>query len=180
MRSLVKCSAAIVAVLLLASTASAAPAIASGKVKGVNADKKEFVMTDGQVKDWTFKFAENAVMNRGGKESQSALAKDDNVFVHYDKGVITWTADYILVREGDSKNWELAHGNLKGYEGEKQLLTVTDENGKDVTIAARDAKAFKNDKECKFDDLKIGEHVLMIVSKDGGKTTLKTAMVTRK
>jgi hypothetical protein len=180
MRSLLRCSAAVVAVLLFASVASAAPAIASGKVKGVNADKKEFVMTDGAGKDWTFKLADNVVMNRGGKESTSALAPGDNVFVHYDKGIITWSADYILIREGDSRNWELAHGNLKGYEADKQLLTVTDENGKDTTLMAREAKAFTNNKECKFDDLKIGEHVLMIVAKDGGKTTLKTAMVTRK
>jgi len=179
MRSLAIGSGAVLALLFVANMALA-DSVASGKVKGVSAEKKEFIMTDSAGKDWTFKLHDKAVINRGGKESQSDLAAGDPISVHYDKGVLTWTANYILVREGDSKSWDLAHGKVKSYEGDKKLLTVTDEDGKDTIYAASDAKAWLNNKECKFDDMKIGEHVLAIVNKEGGKTTLKAVMCSRK
>lgn len=171
---------ACLAILLLASAATAADSIATGKIKGVDADKKEFVLTDADGKDWTFKLGDKVVMNRGGKESQSELAAGDLVWVHYDKGVLVWTAKYILVQEGDSKNWELAHGAVKGYEGEKKLFTYTNDEGRDTILAAGNGKVWVNNKEAKFADLKIGERCLLIVSKDGGKSTLKTVMCERK
>jgi len=180
MKSLLKLSGAWAAVLLLAGAAAAADGIASGKVKTINAEKKEFVLTDGAGKDWTFKLGDKVVMNRGGKESSSELAAGDLVGVCYDKGVLTWTAKYILVQEGDSKSWELIHGTVKGFEAEKKLFNYTDDDGKDRFLAVGNGKVLVNNKEAKFDDLKIGEHCLLIVSKEGGKTTLKTVMCERK
>jgi len=181
MRNVITMSGVVLAVLVLASAASAADSIAAGRVKGVNADKKEFVLTDADGKDFTFKLADKTVMNRGGKESQSDLSAGDSVFVCHDKGVLTWTARYILIREGDSKNWELAHGKVKGYEGEKKYLTITDDAGADLTYPAAKAKAWINNKEHKFDDLKIGEPVLMILDKEKETklTHLKWVMVER-
>jgi len=171
---------AVVTVLFLANAAISAETIAAGKIKGVDAGKKEFVLTDANGKDFTFKINDQTLMNRGGKESKSDLAVNDSVFVYYDRGVLTWTARYILIREGDSKNWELAHGKLKGYEGDKKYLSVTLDDGTEPTYPAADAKAWVNNKEAKFDDLKIGEPVLLVVDKEGGKTHLKWAMVERK
>ena len=71
----------------LAGTAVAADAIAAGKVKAINADKKEFVLTDSAGKDWTIKLGDNVIINRGGKESQSDLKAGDPVNVCYDKGL---------------------------------------------------------------------------------------------
>ena len=59
---------------------------AAGKIKGVNANKKEFVLTDSAGKDGTIKLGDNVVINRGGKESQSDLNAGDAVNVCYDKG----------------------------------------------------------------------------------------------
>ena len=61
---LVRCDDAI---LLLAGPAVAADAIAAGKVKAVNADNKEIVLTDGAGRDWTIKLGDTVIINRGGK-----------------------------------------------------------------------------------------------------------------
>jgi len=180
MRSLATWGGAILAVLVLASAATAADAIAAGRVKNVDAGKKEFVLTDAAGKDFTFKVNDQTIMNRGGKESQSDLSKDDSIFVQYDKGVVTWAAKYILIREGDSKNWELAQGKLKSYEPDKKYFTYTNEEGKDATFPAGEAKAWRDSKEAKFEELKLGEPVLLIVAKEGGKTNLKWVMCARK
>jgi len=179
MKSLAQWGGSILTVVVLASAVSAAE-VASGRIKGVDADKKEFVLTDGAGKDFTFKLSDQTVMNRGGKESQSDLSAGESVYVYYDKGVLTWTAKYILIREGDSKTWELHNGKLKGYEGEKKYFTYTTPDGKDLTYPAADAKAWLNNKECKFDDLKIGEPVLLVLTRDGGQAKLKWVMCERK
>src|SRR5438128_1805050 len=93
-----KCASALVAIVLLAGRASAADTISSGKIKAVHSDKKEFVLTDVNGKDWTFKLGDNVVINHGGKESKSDLNVGDPVNVCYDKGTFTWTAHYILVK----------------------------------------------------------------------------------
>jgi len=172
--------AAILAVFVLASAATAAESIAAGRVNGVDADKKEFVLTDAAGKDFTFKLSDRTMINRSGTESQSDLAKGDSVNVCYDKGLLTWTARYILIREGESKNWELAHGKLKGYEGEKQQFTFTNDDGKDMTYSAAFARVWVNHHEAEFRDLQIGDSVLMVVAREGGKTNLLQVMCERR
>src|SRR4051812_34583819 len=110
MKSLVKWVCAVVAVVLLAGPLAAADVVSAGKVKSINADKKEFVLTDAAGKDAAYKFGDTVVINNGGKETKSDLKVGDMVNVCYDKGLLTWTAHYILVQEGDSKNWELVRG----------------------------------------------------------------------
>jgi hypothetical protein len=139
MKSLLKWVGAVAAVVLLAGTAVAADAIAAGKVKGVNADKKEVVLTDADGKDVTFKLGEDVVINRGGKEGKSDLSAGDAVNVLYDKGVLTWTARYVLVQEGDSKDCELMYGTFKGYDADKKQFSFT-AGGKDSTFPMGDAK----------------------------------------
>jgi len=179
MRSMATWSGAVLLALWLASAASAADTIAAGRVKGVDADKREFVLTDAASKDFTFKLSDRTMMNRGGAESQSGLTAGDSVFVCYEKGLLTWTARYILIREGDSKNWELAHGKMKSYEAAKQYFTYTDDDGRDMTFPASFARVWVNNHEVSLDDLKIGEPVLLIVAREGGKTNLLNVMCER-
>ena len=87
MKSLSKWVSAAAAVVLLAGASSAAEAVYAGKVKAINADKKEIILAADD-KDTTFKLADNVVVNRGGKESQSDLKIDDSVNVLYDKGLL--------------------------------------------------------------------------------------------
>ena len=170
----------LVVMVLLAGAALAADGIAGGTVKGVNAEKKEFVLTDSAGKDWTIKFGDDVVVNQAGKETNSGLKAGDLVNVCYEKGALTWTAHYILVQKGDSENWELLHGTVKSYDADKKDLTLTDDDKKDWSFNVRDAKAYLNRESAKFDQLKIGEHVLAILAKADGKTNVKTVMCERK
>jgi hypothetical protein len=180
MMSLSKWFGAMAVLVFLASSVGASEAVSGGKVKFVNAEKKEFVLTDYNGKDWTLKFGNDVVINRGGKESATGLNAGDAVNVCYDKGVLTWTARYILVQDGDAKNWELMLGTVKNYNGDKNQLAFSDTDGKDHTFAMGDARTRLNGKDSKIDGVKIGDHFLAIVDRTGNKTTLKTLMIERK
>ena len=171
---------ALAATVLFASTATSADAISAGKVKAINSDKKEFVLTDAAGKDSTFKLDDNVVINRGGQESKSDLKADDAVNVCYDKGVLTWTAHYILVQEGDSKNCELRQCTVKSYDADNKQLAFTDAQGKDWSFAMGDAKVRLNKEDSKVENVKIGDQALAIVEKIGDKEALKCLMVQRK
>ena len=179
MKNFSKWFSALAAFVLLAGPAVAGHAIAAGKVKGIQADKKEFVLTDSAGKDWTFKLSDTVIINRAGKESQSDLKADDPVNVCYDKGLVTWTAHYILVQEGDAKNRELMHGAVKNYDADKEEVTFTDQ-AKDWTFPMGYAKVRLNGKDSKIRDIKIGDKALAIVEKIGEVTTLKCLMIERK
>lgn len=168
------------AFVVLAGPAIAADAIAAGKIKAVNAEKKDIVLTDSDGKDWTIKLGDNVVINRGGKESQSDLNAGDPVNVCYDKGLLTWTAHYILVQEGNTKDCELVHGTVKNYDVDKKQVTFTDHRDKNWTFPMGDAKVRLNREDSKIQDIKIGDSALAIVEKTGDSTTLKCLMVERK
>jgi hypothetical protein len=171
---------AMAAIVLLAGPAVAADAVAAGKVKAINSDKKEFVLTDSAGKDWTIKLGDSVVINRGGKESQSDLNAGDLINVCYDKGILTWTAHYILVQEGDTKNCVLVHGTVKNYDADKKELTLTAPKGKDWIFLIGAAKVRLNKEDSKIGDVKIGDHALTIVETVGDGTTLKCLMIERK
>jgi hypothetical protein len=180
MKNLLMWFSAMAAVVMLAGPAVAEDAVSAGKVKGVNAEKKDFVLTDSAGKDWTIKLGDAVVINRGGKESQSDLDAGDAVNVCYDKGVLTWTAHYILVQEGNTKNCELVHGTLKNYDVDKKEVTFTDHREKDWTFPMGSAKVRLNKQDSKIEDIKIGDRVLGIVEKDVDPTTLKCLMFEHK
>jgi hypothetical protein len=171
---------AIVAVGLFTGVSSAAEAVSSGKVKAVNADKKEFVLADSNNKDWTFKLGSDLVINRGGKEGKNDLEVGDPISVYYDKGTLTWTAHYILVQAGATKDFELVSGTVKGYESDKKQVDLTDENGKDLMVPLGAAKVRMANEDIKPQDLKIGDHALALMEKTGDKSTLRSLMITRK
>src|SRR5437867_3370477 len=115
----------------------AAHALATGKVKAVNADNKEFVLTDDAGgKEWTFK--------RGGDESPSGLKTDDAVVVCSANGTASGTAHYILVKEGATKDWKLARGTFKNYDAAKREFTCSETGGQDKTYPMGDAKVRLN------------------------------------
>lgn len=180
MTNLVKWVCAVVAVVLLAGPVAAADVVAAGKVKAINADKKEFVLTDAAGKEAKYKLGDTVIINSGGKETKSDLNVGDMVNVCYDKGLLTWTVHYILVQEGDSKNWELVRGSVKSYDADKKQLAFTDAAGKESTFAMGDAKVRLNKEASKVEDIKIGDHALAIVEKKGDKATLRSLMVDRK
>jgi Cu/Ag efflux protein CusF len=170
---------ATLAIALLASAAAAADTVAGGKVKSINADNKTFVLTDAADKDVTFKLGDKVVVNRAGKESKNDLKAGDAINVCYDKGVSTWTAHYILVQEGTSKNNELIRGNVKSYDADKKELTLTNEVKKDLTYSMGKALVRLNMEDTTMDNVKIGDHALLIVDVVEGKSTLQSVMIDR-
>jgi len=170
---------ATMAIALMAGTAAAADTIASGKVKSINADNKTFVLTDSDNKDWTFKLGDKLIINRAGKESNFDLKAGERIDVDYDKGVLTWTSNYILVREGVSKNCDLIRGNVKSYDAGKNELTFTNEIKKDSTYSMGKATVRFNMEVSKIDSVKIGDHALLIVETVDGKASLQSVMVDR-
>jgi len=174
------CFSAMAAFVLLAGPTAASDAVAAGKVKTVNAEKKEFVLTDREGKDWTFKIGDPVVINRGGKESQSDLKAGDPVNVCYDKGLLTWTASYILVQEGDTKDCFLMQGTVKNYDVDNKRVTFTDHQDKDWAFPVGKAKVRLNKQDGKLENLKIGDNVLAILEKVGEDTNVKCMMIDRK
>ena len=67
----------------------AAPVLADeakGKIKSVDADKSQFVVTDKDGKDWTFKMDDNAKIRLNDKDSKlNDLKEGDEVTVTYEK-----------------------------------------------------------------------------------------------
>jgi Cu/Ag efflux protein CusF len=182
MKSFSKWFSALVAIALLAGTAVAADVgVAAGKIKSINADKKQFDLTDSAGKDATFKIGDDLVVNRGGKESQSDLKAGDMVNILYEKALVgAWTVHYILVQEGDTKNCELVHGTFKGYDAGKKQFDLNDDFSKQLTLSLGDAKVRLNMKDSKMEDLKIGDSTLAIVERMGDKATVKALMAERK
>lgn len=180
MKCFTKWLGATLAVALLANTAAAADMVSSGKVKSVNGESKSFVLTDAENKDFTFKLADDVLVNRGGKESNSDLKAGDTINVFYDKGIVTWTAKYILVKDGKSQNWGLYRGSVKSYDADKKELTFTDLDKKDMTYSTSNATVRLNRASSKIDDVKIGDRVLVILDTHDGKSTIHSVMVDRK
>src|SRR5262249_1698017 len=145
---------ALVVVVLVAAPVLAADMISVGTIKSVDANKKQFVLTETAGKDYTFTLGDNAVINRDGKEGKAELKPGDPVSIFYDKGVTTWTAQYILVREGENKDLDLGRGTVKGVDADKHTLMLTDLNNKDWNFEfAKDLKVMVNGQASKPADL---------------------------
>ncbi len=176
---LTKLLSATLVFVLMAGPAPADNTVASGKVKSINADNKTFVLTDSADKDFTFKFGDALVVNRGGKETKTDLKSGDAINICYDKGLLTWTAHYILVQEGTSRNSELIRGNVKGYDADKKELIFTNEAKKDSTYSMGKAPVRVNMEDARIENVKIGDHALLIVETLEGRPTLQSVMIER-
>lgn len=180
MKSLMKWIGTAAMVVLMAGAATAADTLIAGKVKSVDAERKEFVLVDGREKDQTIKFGDEVVIHREGKEVASGLKPGDLVTVCYHRGTLTWTAHYILVKAGDTKDFNLMRGSFKSYDAEKKTFTYTDADGKDWTYALNGSKVRLNMVASTIQDIKIGDTILAVIDGNGEKRTLQDLMVSRK
>jgi len=167
-------------IVILAGPAMAADGIASGRIKDINANKKEFVLVDGAGKDWTIKLADDVIINRGGKETQADLKPGDPINVCYEKGALTWTAHYILVQEGEAAKCVLVHGTVKTFDPINKQVTLTDDQSKDWSYPVTNAKVRLNNRDGRMDDVKVGDKALALVEKDGERATVRSIMIERK
>jgi hypothetical protein len=75
---------ALVCLMILATPALAVET--KGKIKSVNADKSELVLTDDNGKDWTFELAKDGKVQLNNKDGKfSDLRKGDEVTITYEK-----------------------------------------------------------------------------------------------
>jgi Cu/Ag efflux protein CusF len=179
MKCLTKWVSVTMAIALMAGSAAAADTIAAGKVKSINADNKSFVLTDAAGKDFTFALGDKLIVNRAGKETKFDLKAGDFINVCYDKGIVTWTTHYILVKEGMSKDSGLIRGHVKSYDADKKQLSFTDEFNKDSTYTMGKATVRLNMEDSNISNVKIGDHALIIVDNVAGKATLQSVMIDR-
>jgi Cu/Ag efflux protein CusF len=182
MRTFAKWGCALAAIVMLASTATAGDALGVGKIKSINANKKTFVLTGDDKKEHTFALGENVVINRPDKEGKfDELKEGDRVSILYDKGVVTWTAEYILVHEGDFKKAGLARGAVKDVDTKNNKVVVTGLDNKDDTFEVKDdSKIELAGKPAKMDDLKLGEKATIVYTTDGKKQVIKQLIVAKK
>ena len=153
--------------------------LSKGKVKSVNVERKEFVLTDRDGRDQIFKLGDDLVVNRGGKESAGGLKTEDGVSVYYAQDTQNWTAHYILVREGDTKAWQLRSGAFKADNAGKKMFTYTDDRGTEWTCAMNGSRVRLNMQTSKIEDIRNGDTTLAIVEEIEDKATLKDLMVSR-
>jgi Cu/Ag efflux protein CusF len=165
------------AVAVFCGNASAADAIANGTVKSVDVNKKTFILSDANSKEFTFKMGDSLLVNREGKEVAANLKAGDQIDVCYDKGILNWTANYILVQEGSAKDNILVHGVVKSYDQEKKEITVNSDDKTVVTFPTGKAMVRTNRAEGKLEDIKIGDKTLLIVNNSDGKRTLQAIIV---
>jgi len=166
----------------LTAQASGAEATARGKIKSLEAEKKQFVLTDLNNKDWTFALADNAVIRTADKEAKfNDLKPGDDVSIVYDKGLTQFTANYILNHQGETKGLEVGYGSLKTFDADKKQLVLTDPNGKDWTfMVSDDARIRLSDKEAKPTDLKLGDKMTIVYAKEGNDLKVQDVLANRK
>jgi Cu/Ag efflux protein CusF len=159
-----------------------AEATARGKIKSIEAEKKQFILTDLNGKDWTFTLADDTIIRSGDKEAKFTDVKPgDDVSIVYDKGLTQFAAKYILDHQGDTKGLEVGFGSLKTFDPDKKQLVLTDPNGKDWTFKmADDAKVRLADKEAKPNDLKLGDKMTVVYTKQGNDLTVQDVHANRK
>jgi len=156
-----------VVLALVIFVAFAAPVWADathGKIKSVNADKKEFVFTDKDGKDWTFHMTDDAHIRIGDKDLKlSDLKAGEEVAVIYDK-----QDDKLMARA--LRSGDVIHGKIKSVSADSKEIVFTDKDGKDFTFTlADDGKIRLADKDLKLKDLTAGEEVAIVWEKKGQK-----------
>jgi hypothetical protein len=182
MKSFWTCLGALAAIVMLAAPAAAADDIFIGKVKSINAKRKTCVLADAAGKGFMFALDAKVTINRAGKESNSDLMAGDVVQVYFERSLAAWTCHYIVVQEGDSKNWALSRCTFKSYDAAAKRITFTDTaDSKDVAFAMGDARVSVNGEASKMEGLTIGDSAFVIVDRTTGvDPTLKAFLVRRK
>lgn len=170
---------AAVVVVSAACSANAAESVAGGVVKSVDAEKKTFVFTDSNNKDFSVHMGDKFVVNRDGKESNAGLKAGDSVYFSYEKSKTPWVARYVLVQDDASKDCSLVRGVVKAYDSKKSELTFTNETKSDVIYSTADAKIRLAGEDDAIENVKIGDGAIAVVKTVNGKSTVKILMVDR-
>jgi Cu/Ag efflux protein CusF len=153
-------------VLALASPSFAD--VTHGKIKSVAADKKEFVFTDKDGKDWTMTVADDTRIRLSDKDLKlNDLKAGEEVAIIYTKAGDKLMAHAI-------SNGDVTRGKVKAVSADTKEVVFTDKDGKDWTLTLADGTRIRlADKDAKLTDLKGGNEVDIIYEKKGEKLMAK-------
>jgi hypothetical protein len=141
-----------------------------GTVKSVSADKKEFVMTDENGKDWTFKEGNKFdVIINAKATTLDHLKPGEKVYITYDKEGTRLVASEVTVRAMGEAAGLTANGKIKSVDTTNNEFVLTDKNGKEWTFHVNDATKVmaSNSKAAKLSNLKAGDQVRVHYMKKG-------------
>ena len=161
--------------------------IQHAKVKSVNEEKNEFVVTAPDGKEHTFALGEQSILTRDGKEVQTSDLKQgdlkvgDEICVVFDKGLVKWTVYYILNHGDKNKGQELGRGSLRSYDDAKGEMVLVDLNNKEWRASVPATSAVQlNTESGKMKDVRVGEMVTVVYDTKDSKNNLVKAIVNRK
>jgi Cu/Ag efflux protein CusF len=153
---------------LLALAAPSFADVTHGKIKSVSADKKEFVFTDKDGKDWTMMVADDARIRLADKDLKlNDLKAGEEVAIIYEK-----KGDKLMAHA--VSNGDVTVGKVKSVSADTKEVVFTDKDGKDWTLTLADGARIRlSDKDAKVTDLKAGDQVDIIYEKKGDKLIAK-------
>jgi Cu/Ag efflux protein CusF len=153
---------------LLALAAPSFADVTQGKIKSVTADKKEFVFTDKDGKDWTMVVADDARIRLADKDLKlNDLKAGEEVAIIYEK-----KGDKLMAHA--VSNGDVTRGKVKSASADTKEVVFTDKDGKDWTLTLADGARIRlSDKDAKVTDLKAGDQVDIIYEKKGDKLIAK-------
>jgi Cu/Ag efflux protein CusF len=181
-------------VLGLALPALAADEQGRGTIQTIAPDHKAFRLIDLNGKEWTFLFADNAKVRINDKEAPaSALKPGEKVELTFYKSGNSYYAKEVRAKTSAAQAGEEGRGRVKSISPDHKSFVLTDLNGKEWTfLVSKDLKVRVNGKESQFNDLKVGddivlnfigqgkEHVAQVIQANRGVTDKVREGVTKK
>jgi len=137
--------------------------LAQGRIKSLGADNNQFVLTDNNGKDWTFRADANARVRVNDKDGKLAdLKAGDDAVIAYNRQGDQFQARDVEAERGAQAR-ATSRGKVESVSADNHQLVLRDANGKERTFhLSRDAKVRINDKDGELADLKAGDQVTIV------------------
>lgn len=161
----------VVVALLLTASSVMASHITKGTLKSANGN--QFVLTDENGKDWTFRLADKAMIicSQGPEARLTDIKVGSPVMVLADKSGDQFQALAVLHQEGAYRNAGLATGKVKNTD--TSFIVITDDKGKDWNYTVQESTKFRlNNRPVTLKEFKAGEMVTFVYNKQGDQFTL--------
>jgi len=146
-----------------------------GKVQSVSADHTQVVLRDENNHDMAFQIAKDARVRVNDKDARAAdLKEGDEVAVSFRR-----VARNICSAQGDQAG-EFAAGRVQRASADNNQLVLKGHDGQERTFqVAANARVRISDKDGKVSDLKEGDHVVVVYTKQGDQLAAREVISER-